>query len=84
MSSELFCASGELQIARFNHGLKRFPVVNCGSVTVGDFPPIPGSTYPSNLRTIFGSQAGVGRQQQLIDGTKKVIPPRYVRIITQK
>ena len=35
---------GELRIAIINHGLKRFPVVNCDSVTVGDFPPIPGST----------------------------------------
>ena len=41
----LFCASVELRIAIINHGLKRFPVVNCGSVTVGDFPLIPGSTY---------------------------------------
>ena len=41
----LFRASGELRIAIINHGLKRLPVVNCGSVTVGDFPPIPGSNY---------------------------------------
>ena len=45
-SCRLFRASGELRIAIINHGLKRFPVVNCGSVTVGDFPPIPDSkTY---------------------------------------
>ena len=41
----LFRASGELRIAIINHGLKRFPVMNCGSVTGGDFLPIPGSTY---------------------------------------
>ena len=39
----LFRVSGELWIAIINHSLKRFPVVNCGSVTGGDFPPIPGS-----------------------------------------
>ena len=36
--------SGKLRIAIINHGLKRFPIVNCGSVTGGDFPLIPGST----------------------------------------
>ena len=41
----LFRASGELWIAIINHSLKRFPVVNCGSVTGGDFPPIPGSSW---------------------------------------
>ena len=49
----LFRASGELRIAIINHSLKRFPVVNCGSVTGGDFPPIPGST-PSQSG-LFGS-----------------------------
>ena len=47
----LFCALGKLRIAIINHSLKRFPVVNCGSVTGGDFPPIPGSTFQCSLRT---------------------------------
>ena len=41
----LFRASGKLRIAIINHGLKRFPVVNCCLVMGGDFPPIPGSTH---------------------------------------
>ena len=36
---------GKLRIAIINHSLKRFAVVNCGLVTGGDFPPIPGSKY---------------------------------------
>ena len=34
----LFRASGKLRIAISDHGLKRFPVMNSGSVTSGDFP----------------------------------------------
>ena len=36
--------SGKLRIAIINHGLKRFSVVNYGSISGGDFQPIPGST----------------------------------------
>ena len=41
----LVCASGELWIAIIDYGLQRFFVMNCSSVTVGDFPPIPGYGY---------------------------------------
>ena len=46
-----------LRIAINNHGLRRSPVVNCGSVTVGDFPPIPGST--STTEDIYGGDTDI-------------------------
>ena len=48
-SCRLFRASGELRIAIINHGLKRCPVVNCGSVTGGDVPPIIDSKHKAKL-----------------------------------